>query len=42
MKKHLESLQKRRMVFLENDHYVKNVDDLSKLLQAHTCSNGKA
>jgi hypothetical protein len=30
------------MVFLENDHYVKNVDDLSKFLQAHTCGGGKA
>jgi glyoxylase-like metal-dependent hydrolase (beta-lactamase superfamily II) len=42
IKKHLESLQKRRMVFLENGRYVKNADDLSKCLQAHTCSGGKA
>ena len=42
IKKHLENLQRREMVRLENGRYVKIPDDFSKFLQAHTCGGGQA
>ena len=42
VKKHLENLQRRGMVSREDGRYARSGDDLSRFLQAHTCSGGRS